>query len=145
MPDRAGVAGLLRRGLDVAAGLSARMELKARGDAPVDRSIDRTQGYIATTVLWSRYCPGLTSPLTRNCEWTRLVSESRSLTGAHSTLVRKEYEDEASMNTLRETLIYASTAWVCFLSGNTWKFVHRLCVLEAWKLEAVRLRAALDC
>jgi hypothetical protein len=28
------------------------------------------------TVLW--YCPGLTPPLTRNCEWTRLVSEARS-------------------------------------------------------------------
>ncbi len=27
----------------------------------------------ATTVLW--YCLGLTSPLTRNCEWTRLVSD----------------------------------------------------------------------
>ena len=32
--------------------------------------------YVAMTVLW--YCPGLTPPLTCNCEWTRLVSEARS-------------------------------------------------------------------
>ncbi len=31
--------------------------------------------YVAMTVLW--YCPGLTPPLTCDCEWTRLVSEAR--------------------------------------------------------------------
>jgi hypothetical protein len=32
--------------------------LTGYGDVPNDQSIDRTQGYIPTTVLW--YCPGLT-------------------------------------------------------------------------------------
>ena len=58
------------------AGLSARMELKARGGCPNQTNLLIGHKAIATTVLW--YCPGLTSPLTRNCEWTRLVSESRS-------------------------------------------------------------------
>ena len=62
--------------------LSARMELKARGGCPNQTNLLIGHKAIATTVLW--YCPGLTSPLTRNCEWTRLVSESRSFSPVFS-------------------------------------------------------------